>query len=81
MADWNGLGKALILIGLLMAVAGGAVLLWGQMGGTTKGLSWLGRLPGDVLIKREHVTVYVPLTTSFLLSLVLTRVFYFLANR
>ena len=81
MDDWNGLGKTLILVGMLMAVAGGAILLWGQMGGTTKGLSWLGRLPGDFLIKREHVTFYFPLATSFLLSLVLTLVFYFLTNR
>jgi hypothetical protein len=81
MVDWNGLGKSLILIGVLMAVVGGAILLAGQAGVATKGLSWFGRLPGDFLIKRDHVTFYFPLATSFLLSLVLTLVLYFLTNR
>ena len=32
----------------------------------------LGRLPGDIYLKREHFTVYLPITTSILLSIVLT---------
>ncbi|MCA9481231.1 MAG: DUF2905 domain-containing protein, partial [Nitrospira sp.] len=34
------------------------------------GLGWLGRLPGDIVIKRDSFTVYVPLATSVILSLV-----------
>ena len=32
-------------------------------------LHWLGRLPGDILIQRERFTVYLPLTTCLLISL------------
>ena len=39
------------------------------------------RLPGDILIRRDTVVVYIPLATSLLLSLVLTLVFSLLARR
>ncbi|MDQ7793916.1 MAG: DUF2905 family protein [bacterium] len=56
----SGLGRALILAGLVLAGLG--VLL-------TLGL---GRLPGDMVLRRGNLTVYFPLVTSILLSLVLT---------
>ncbi|NLJ55763.1 MAG: DUF2905 domain-containing protein [Firmicutes bacterium] len=37
----------------------------------------LGRLPGDILIKRENLTVYIPFTTMLLLSIILTLIFNF----
>ncbi len=40
----------------------------------------LGRLPGDIVIERENVTLYVPLATCLLLSLVLSLIFW-VANR
>jgi hypothetical protein len=36
----------------------------------------LGRLPGDIVIKRENVTLYFPLTTCLLLSALLSLVFW-----
>jgi len=39
------------------------------------------RLPGDILIRRDTVVVYIPLATSLLLSLVLTLIFSLLARR
>jgi hypothetical protein len=56
-----GLGVALILIGLLF---------W------SGGLSWFGRLPGDLRIERESVRVYIPLVSMLLVSLVLSLVLY-----
>ena len=50
-------GVALVLIGLLV--------WWG-------GLSWFGRLPGDIRIERESVHVYIPLVSMFLVSVVLS---------
>jgi len=54
----------LVIAGLLLVAAG---LLWPLL--TKLGL---GRLPGDILIKRDGFTFYFPLTTSVLVSLVLT---------
>lgn len=63
-------GKILMLIGLVLLVAGAALYF-------LKGIPFLGKLPGDILIKRENFTFYFPLATSLLLSLVLTLLFYF----
>jgi hypothetical protein len=49
-------GVALIVIGLLVA---------------SGGLSWFGRLPGDIRVERENVRFYAPLTSMLLLSLVI----------
>lgn len=65
----NGMGRALIILGLLLALVGVFVSLAPR-------IPWLGRLPGDILIKREHITVYLPLATSLLLSLLLSLLFW-----
>ena len=55
------LGRALITLGILFIVVGGLLLL------LPKG-SWLGRLPGDIAIRRDNFSFYLPLTTCLLLS-------------
>lgn len=60
------LGKWLIVVALLLLVAGLVVYFMGNK------LSWLGRLPGDLIIKKENFTFYFPLTTLLLISAVLT---------
>jgi len=67
----NGLGKALIVFGLLIAVLGVVVSLSGKV-------PWLGNLPGDIQIKTERFRFYFPLGTSLLISGVLSLVFYLL---
>ena len=52
------LGGGLLLVGLLMIAAGR--------------ITGLGRLPGDIVIRRENVTVFIPLATIVLVSVVLT---------
>lgn len=59
------MGKLLILAGLVIAGIGLFVSL---------GLP-LGRLPGDIVVRRDHFTLYIPLGTSILVSVVLTLVF------
>ncbi len=59
------LGRFLILIGLLI-VGVGLLLLFAEK------LPWLGKLPGDILIKKGKWTFYFPLATSLLLSVLLT---------
>lgn len=58
----NGLGRSLIILGLIIVLAGIVISLAGK-------LPWLGRLPGDITIKREHVSFYFPLGTCLILSL------------
>ena len=61
----EGVGRLLILIGIV-AIAAGIVLLY------LPRLPWIGRLPGDILVQRERFTLYFPLATSIVISLVLT---------
>ena len=58
------MGRVLILFGLLMVVAGVAI---------TYGVP-IGRLPGDFTIRRGGFTLYVPLASCILVSVVLTLV-------
>ncbi len=62
------LGKLLVLFGLLFVAAG--LILWG--GGRIPLFNRLGRLPGDIYIRREHFSFYFPLTTSIAISLFLS---------
>ncbi len=61
----NGLGKTLIILGFLVVLLGVVITLAGK-------LPWLGRLPGDIYVKRDRYTFYFPLATSILLSLLLS---------
>jgi uncharacterized protein HemY len=40
---------------------------------------WMGKLPGDILIKRNNFSFFFPLGTSIVLSVVLSLVFYLLS--
>lgn len=62
------LGKILLISGLVLAFAGLLFLLADKVG-------WL-RLPGDIVIKRENFTFYLPLTTGILISVVLSLLFW-----
>ena len=70
----NDLGRVLIGLGLLLLVAGGLLLLLGRTGLP------LGRLPGDISYRGKNMSVYFPLGTSILLSVLLSVVFYFLSR-
>jgi len=65
------LGRVLIILGALLIVAG-LLLSYSSF------FSWLrlGRLPGDITVKRPNFSFYFPITTSVLLSLVLTLILY-----
>jgi hypothetical protein len=63
------LGRFLIIIGAILVVLG--VVLW-----LSPKIPWLGRLPGDIIIKREKFSFYFPLGTCILLSIILTLILY-----
>ena len=56
------MSRLLILIGLLFIAAG---LLWPWIG-------WVGHLPGDIVVKRENFSLYVPIVTGLVISVVIT---------
>ncbi|MCA1490658.1 DUF2905 domain-containing protein [Ensifer sp. NBAIM29] len=66
------MSRLLVIIGLLILAAG---LLWPWL----KRVG-LGRLPGDIMIERGNFTLYIPITTGLLLSILLS-VFLWLLNR
>lgn len=61
----NGAGRSLIILGLVLVVAGLVVSFAPK-------IPWLGRLPGDILIKRENFSFYFPIATSILVSLIIS---------
>jgi hypothetical protein len=65
-------GPLLIVVGLGIALIG--LLVW------SGGLSWFGRLPGDIRIERDTARIYIPLVSMFLVSVVLSLIMY-LINR
>jgi hypothetical protein len=62
-------GKLLILFGVVLIAVGAALTVAGK-------IPWLGRLPGDITYKGEHVTFYFPIVTCLLVSVVLSLLFY-----
>ena len=68
------LGKILLLFGLILAAVG-LLLIWSDK------IPWIGRLPGDILIKKKNFTFYFPLATSLLISVILTLLFSFFRKR
>jgi hypothetical protein len=68
------IGKALVGLGLLIALIGAVVLLAGRFGLP------LGRMPGDFAYKSKHVSVYFPLGTSILISIVLSAILYLVSR-
>lgn len=74
MPDWGALGKVLILTGLGIAALGFVLVLAGK-------IPWLGRLPGDFLFRGRNVTVFFPLMTCLIVSVVLSLIFWFIGRR
>jgi DUF2905 family protein len=68
------LGKGLIGLGVLIALLGLVLLVAGR-------LPWIGRLPGDIYMRRGAWTFYFPLATSLIVSALLTLVFWLLNRR
>jgi hypothetical protein len=59
------LGKMLILMGVFIILVG-LFLLLGEK------IPWVGRLPGDIIIRKKNFTFYFPIVTSIIISIILT---------
>jgi len=64
----TGIGKALIVMGLIIAALG-VVLSFSDR------IPWIGRLPGDIFIRKGNFSFYFPLATCILISIVLSLIF------
>ena len=75
-------GKLLIVFGGVLILVG-VLLAWGGKlpARLAPPAAGLGRLPGDIIIRRENFTLYFPLATSLLLSVILSLVFWLLGRR
>ena len=62
----NGLGRPLIIMGLILVTAGLIISFAPRLP------TWLGRLPGDINIKRANFSFHFPLMTCLLISAVLS---------
>ncbi|HTL61142.1 MAG TPA: DUF2905 domain-containing protein [Nitrospira sp.] len=79
MTEWGGLGKVFIGIGLAIAGLGVLLLLADRVPGMSHLFGWIGKLPGDISIKRDNFSLFFPLGTSILLSVLLSLVLYLLS--
>jgi hypothetical protein len=68
MPPLGSLGKILIIFGIVLVVIGFILILGDK-------IPWIGRLPGDIYIKRDKFTFYFPLMTSIIISILLTLLF------
>ena len=59
------IGKTLILIGV-MAIALGVIFMFGSK------IPWIGKLPGDIYVQKGGFSLFFPLTTSIVISLVIS---------
>ena len=66
-------GKALLFLGLILSGLG-LMLLWGLK------LPWLGRLPGDIAIRKDGFSLYFPLTSSLLVSVLVSIVLWVISR-
>ena len=62
--DLQGFGRVLITVGAVVLLIG-ILPTFGQR-------FRLGHLPGDIVVRRGHVKIYVPITTMAITSLALT---------
>ena len=67
------LGKVIIYLGIFLIVVGILIQFYPK-------IPFLGKLPGDIYLKRENVSFYFPLASSIVVSIVLSLVFYFFSK-
>ena len=68
------LGRILIILGIALAVTGLVIVLGPR-------IPFLGRLPGDIVIERDGLSIYIPITTMLLVSLVLSVILSLIGRR
>ncbi|ACB08514.1 DUF2905 domain-containing protein [Thermotoga sp. RQ2] len=70
---FQGIGKFLILMGLILVVFGVLLVLFEK-------IPFLGKLPGDIVIRRKNFVFYFPLMTSLIISVVISLILYLISR-
>lgn len=74
MLGFGGLGKMLVILGLFLIAIGLVLTFFNK-------IPFLGKLPGDIYIQKKNFTLYFPLATSILLSLILSLILWVWSRR
>ncbi len=69
----NEIAKFFILIGIILVIFGLGLLVFPK-------IPFIGRLPGDIIIKKDNFVFYFPLASSIILSIILTIIFYLIGR-
>ncbi len=67
------MAKIIIVIGVVLVLIGVAMLF-------IQKVPFLGKLPGDILIKKENFTFYFPLTTGIIVSIIISLILYIISK-
>ena len=67
--EFHSIGKLLIIAGVFIIIVG-IFFLFGDK------IPFLGKLPGDIIIKKKNFTFYFPIVTSILLSIIISLIIY-----
>ena len=62
------LGKMLLLVGIILFLLG-IIMMVGHK------IPWIGKLPGDIVIRRDNFSLYFPFTSCIIISVILTLIF------
>ncbi len=62
-------GWVLIVIGLVIVLMGGLLLFSGE-------IPFFGKLPGDIIIKREHFAFYFPIVSMLIISAIISLILF-----
>ncbi|MGA1845316.1 MAG: DUF2905 domain-containing protein [bacterium] len=73
MSDLPTVGRFIVITGFILIALGGVLILAGKV-------PFIGRLPGDIHIKRDNLDVYLPLGTSILISIILSLLLYIISK-
>lgn len=67
-------------LGKLLLIIGGIVFLLGLLLSSAGKVPLLGKLPGDIVVKKKNFSFYFPLASCIILSVVLTALLYLVSN-
>jgi len=67
------MARVIIILGIVLIIAGLVILL-------IQKAPFFGKLPGDLVIRKEHFTFYFPLATSIVISIIVSLILYFIGK-
>lgn len=68
------IGRLFIILGIVFIVVG--IILWSRIR-----IPFLGKLPGDIIVKKENFTVYIPIASCVIISIILSLLFWFFSRK